>query len=198
MCVGGWKVEDILVGLQIYFTDWPSSLNHTADHQRDWPSWHVHSLVGCSVTLFWLHSSVLWGIWKPHNRLFVPPAPTSYFRCHTRGDEPEFAALVSTGLTAISKDEFAAACSRCPELCTYTQIAHAWPTSHSALDPECTVINWFCVKMHLTCGAWRVAWITDLRPLGNGKTKQCLRDIYWWPKIDTSVADIISACQLYC
>lgn len=30
---------------------------------------------------------------------------------------------------------------------------------------------------------------------GMVRTKQCLREIYWWPKMDTYVADKIFACQ---
>lgn len=125
--------------------------------------------------------------------------------------EPEFVALVSTALTAISKDEFAAASSHCPELSALrTQIGRGWPPSPSALDP--VLHPYYKLRHELSVQADFVFRVTRLvvpgvlceslvriaheGHQGMVRTKQHLREIYLWPKMDTFVADKMYACQL--
>lgn len=98
--------------------------------------------------------------------------------------------------------------AHCPVL--RTQIVHGWPASPSALDP--VLQPYFKLRHEFSVQAdfvFRGTWLVvpgDLRESliriaheghqGMVRTKKRLREIYWWPKMDLSVANKISACQL--
>uniref|UniRef100_A0A3B3RYT1 Gypsy retrotransposon integrase-like protein 1 n=1 Tax=Paramormyrops kingsleyae TaxID=1676925 RepID=A0A3B3RYT1_9TELE len=137
--------------------------------------------------------------------------PLPFVSDTTSDAEPEFVTLVSTALTAISKEEFATASASCPELSALRmQISRSWPASLSALDPvlqpyyklraELSVQADFVFRgaRLIVPGALRdsLVHIAHEGHQGIVRTKQRLRDIYWWPKMDINVMDKIAACQL--
>ncbi len=125
--------------------------------------------------------------------------------------EPEFVALLSTGPIAIPQDEFAAASACCPELSALrSQIACGWPPSPSALDPVLRLYyklrHEFSVQANFIFRGSRLEVPGELLELlvciaheshqEIVRTKQRLREIYWWPKMDKLVEEKFTNCQL--
>ncbi|XP_037611722.1 uncharacterized protein K02A2.6-like [Sebastes umbrosus] len=124
--------------------------------------------------------------------------------------EPELVALLDTELRALSVKDFAVACAACPELTALrAQVKKGWPKRAKHLP---TVLQpYFATRDELSVqdvtifrGPHRrlvpVALRKQLVDLahethqGVVRTKQRLRDLYWWPGMDMCVQDSINAC----
>ncbi|KAJ8333804.1 hypothetical protein SKAU_G00411230 [Synaphobranchus kaupii] len=124
--------------------------------------------------------------------------------------EPEFVAMLSTALSTLPVSEFEAACADCPELSALrSQINKGWPPSFKAVSSELTpyyrLRNELSVKDTLVFRGSRlvtpislctvlVALAHESHP-GVVRTKQRLRDLYWWPHLDALVLSTIASCQ---
>nr|XP_055032791.1 uncharacterized protein K02A2.6-like [Misgurnus anguillicaudatus] len=124
--------------------------------------------------------------------------------------EPELVALLDTELKALSVKDFAAACKTCPELTAIrAQMKKGWPKTAKSLSA--VLKPYFATRDELSVqdaiiyrGPHRqlvpVALRKQLVDLahethqGVVRTKQRLRDLYWWPGMDMLVQDSISAC----
>ncbi|KAJ8356711.1 hypothetical protein SKAU_G00195050 [Synaphobranchus kaupii] len=124
--------------------------------------------------------------------------------------EPEFVAMLSTALSALPVSEFEAACADCPELSALrSQINKGWPPSVKAVSSELTpyyrLRNELSVKDTLVFRGSRLVAPISLRTVlvalaheshpGVVRTKQRLRDLYWWPHLDALVLSTIASCQ---
>ncbi|KAK7910413.1 hypothetical protein WMY93_015097 [Mugilogobius chulae] len=126
-------------------------------------------------------------------------------------DEPDMIAYVfKESLCAISLPEFTSACDDCPELKQLRrQIEKGWPKSTKCL-PE-TIAPYFQVRDELSVhdslilrGTDRLVVPTTLRARvvdlaheghqGIVRTKQRLRELYWWPQLDKLVHSVIASC----
>ncbi len=125
--------------------------------------------------------------------------------------EPEQVALLTSALTAVTQKEFAAASSSCPEMCKLrTQIQRGWPRSSSRVDPlllpfhklrhELSATDDFVLRGSRLIAPvslrHRLVTLAHEGHQGIVRTKQRLRDLYWWPRMDESVMRVISSCQL--
>lgn len=124
--------------------------------------------------------------------------------------EPELVALLDTELKALSVKDFAVACETCPELTAIrAQIKKGWPKTAKSLSA--VLKPYFATRDELSVqdvtiyrGPHRrlvpVALRQQLVDLahethqGVVRTKQRLRDLYWWPGMDMLVQNNISAC----
>lgn len=125
--------------------------------------------------------------------------------------EPELVALLDTELKALSIDQFTEACEACPELTALReQIHRGWPKNQKSLPNE--LIPYFSERNELSVqdmiiyrGPHRrivpVALREQLLGLahethqGIVRTKQMLRDLYWWPGMDARVQDSTRNCE---
>ncbi len=134
--------------------------------------------------------------------------------CSTTGDaseEPDIvAAVFQEALHAVSLPEFTAACDTCPELTDLRcQIQTGWPKSKKTVTSE--LVPYFNVKDELAVDSSlimrgtdhlvvpvslrsRVVELAHERHQGLVRTKQRLRELYWWPKMDNYVQDMITSC----
>lgn len=125
--------------------------------------------------------------------------------------EPEFVAMLSTTMTAVSPTEFASASAACPELAALrSQIAKSWPRSASILPdtvrPYFRLRDEFSVQNDYVFRGCRLVVPLSLRNTlvnlaheghqGIVRTKQRLRDLYWWPRMDEQVNQQVKVCQL--
>ncbi|KAF7664139.1 hypothetical protein LDENG_00188000 [Lucifuga dentata] len=125
--------------------------------------------------------------------------------------EPELVALLSTVLTAVTQSEFEAASSACPEMTALrNQITRGWPPSAAAVSPG--LKPYYRLRNELTVKDSMVFRGTGLVvPIalhdsfvvlsheshqGIVRSKQCLRDLYWWPCKQDMVSAQIAAYQL--
>lgn len=126
-------------------------------------------------------------------------------------DEPDLVATVFVNqVHAVSLPEFNAACETCPEL---TQLRHqvqkGWPRSGKHVTDE--LVLYFNVPNELAVvdslvmrGSDRLVVPMSLRSRvldlaheghqGIVRTKQRLRELYWWPHMDKCVETLIGSC----
>ena len=124
-------------------------------------------------------------------------------------NDEEVVALTSI-LTAITREEFKAACASCPvqtKLCEL--LTSRWPRSAKALEPA--LQPYFKLQTELSIqddcvvrGTNRLVVPGSLQPKlislahdthqGIVRTKKRLRELYWWPGMDAQVEAFIKAC----
>ena len=123
--------------------------------------------------------------------------------------EPELVAQISSTLHALPVADFEAACSTCPEMTTLReQIHRGWPPSIRAVNQDMTpyykVRDELSVKDNFIFRGSRLLVPTSVRQTlialaheshqGVVRTKQRLRDLYWWPRMDLEVQTCIACC----
>ncbi|KAK7889395.1 hypothetical protein WMY93_024955 [Mugilogobius chulae] len=125
--------------------------------------------------------------------------------------EPEMVAQISATLASLPVVEFDTACANCPELSALrAQIQKGWPATIKALND--TLVPYYKLKDELSTkdnyilrGSRLIAPLSLRHSLialaheshqGIVRTKQRLRDLYWWPGIDAQVHAAISSCVL--
>ncbi|KAL1251129.1 hypothetical protein QQF64_018925 [Cirrhinus molitorella] len=123
--------------------------------------------------------------------------------------EPELVALISSTLSSLPVSDFDSACSSCSEMVALReQIDRGWPPSIRAvtqnLMPYYRLRDEFSVQgLYIFRGSRLVVPVSLRHTLvtlaheghqGIVRTKQRLRDLYWWPHMDSQVQDCISAC----
>lgn len=124
--------------------------------------------------------------------------------------EPETVAAITTLLSAVPVAEFEAECSSCPELIKLRHyIEHGWPTTSKALHPDMS--RYFPIRNELSIldsyvlrGPHRLIVPLNLRSRlvtlahdghqGIVRTKQRLRELYWWPRMDSQVQSTVATC----
>uniref|UniRef100_A0A096M5I9 Gypsy retrotransposon integrase-like protein 1 n=1 Tax=Poecilia formosa TaxID=48698 RepID=A0A096M5I9_POEFO len=122
-------------------------------------------------------------------------------------DEPD---MVASIVSALSVAEFTSASSQCHELTLLRgQIEKGWPKCKKDVDP--VLIPYFNIRNELSAsrdlvmrGEHRYIVPVTLRATvihlahethqGVVRTKQRLRDLYWWPQMDKMVQSVISSC----
>ncbi|KAG1960356.1 immune-associated nucleotide-binding protein 9-like [Pimephales promelas] len=125
--------------------------------------------------------------------LHVPADPST-------DGEPELVALISSTLSSLPVPDFESACSLCLEMVALReQISRGWPPSIRAvaqnLMPYYKVRDELSVLDHYIFRGSRLLVPVSLRHTlvmlaheshqGIVRTKQRLRDLYWWPGMDT-------------
>lgn len=125
--------------------------------------------------------------------------------------EPEMVAQIAATLSSLPVAEFDFACSSCPELSALRlQIESGWPPSaksvSSILTPyyrirdELSVIDDYVLRGSRLIAplSLRHTLITLAHESHQGivRTKQRLRDLYWWPQMDSQVQSCIASCVL--
>lgn len=123
--------------------------------------------------------------------------------------EPEMVAQIAATLSSLSVTDFDSACSSCPELFALSsQIQNGWPPSiksgSNTLAPYYKIRLELSVKDNYIIRGSRLIAPLSLRHTlitlaheshqGIARTKQRLRDLYWWPKVDSQVQSCIAAC----
>ncbi|KAL6463363.1 hypothetical protein MHYP_G00277540 [Metynnis hypsauchen] len=142
------------------------------------------------------------------SRLPLPETDTAY------AEEIESVAAILTDLSAVSEEEFRSECNDCPVLTKLrAQIQRGWPSRKSTLDPD--LQPYFTIRHELTVmnecivrGSHRLLVPESLQKRlvvlahethqGIVRTKQRLRELYWWPRMDFQIETCIkncSACQ---
>lgn len=126
-------------------------------------------------------------------------------------DEPEFVAFLSSEMSALSAAEFASVSASCSELSAlHAQIAHGWPSSSASVDNILRPYFQLCDELSVqqdyvfrgSCLVVPVMLRHTLVKLvyeghqGIVRTKQLLRELYWWPGIDYLVKEHIQTCQM--
>ncbi|XP_051784491.1 uncharacterized protein K02A2.6-like [Erpetoichthys calabaricus] len=122
----------------------------------------------------------------------------------------ELVALVSVDFAAVTAEQFQSACASCPILQKVkTYISKGWPCTSKGLESD--VIPYFRIQSELAVkneliirGTHRVIVPLELQSKmiqlahsthqGIVRTKQRLRDLYWWPGMDSQVEDAIKLC----
>ena len=124
--------------------------------------------------------------------------------------EPEVVAQISAALGALPIADFKAAAASCQAMTALRdQIARGWPGKVSTVNPD--VAPYFRVRHELLVkdslvlrGTRLVVPIAQRATLvalahethqGVVRTKQRLREYYWWPKMDELVNTTIQSCQ---
>ncbi|KAJ8000091.1 hypothetical protein DPEC_G00201250 [Dallia pectoralis] len=125
--------------------------------------------------------------------------------------EPDMVAIIfKESLLAMSLSVFTAACDSCPDLAQLRQqIQKGWPKCKKnvpkELGPYFNVRDELAVDETLVMrGTDRVIVPTSLRPKvvdlaheghqGVVRTKQRLRELYWWPQMDKDVQSKVASC----
>ncbi|KAJ8356856.1 hypothetical protein SKAU_G00196500 [Synaphobranchus kaupii] len=172
-------------------------MRHRTASQRTGPCWNTHCALVRSLTVLRLRRHIPPRGSELHRRLSLSPA----FACPFRA---------STTLSALPVSEFEAACADCPELSALrSQINKGWPPSVKAVSSELTpyyrLRNELSVKDTLVFRGSRLVAPISLRTVlvalaheshpGVVRTKQRLRDLYWWPHLDALVLSTIASCQ---
>ena len=126
-------------------------------------------------------------------------------------DDCEYVALLTTAHKSISAADLDTACASSPELIKLRAIiSNGWPASPTGLDPDLLpyykIRHELSVKDNFVFRGFRLVVPDTLRPTlvniaheshqGVVRTKQRLREHYWWPKIDDQVLTAIRACYL--
>ncbi|KAJ8373726.1 hypothetical protein SKAU_G00043060 [Synaphobranchus kaupii] len=126
-------------------------------------------------------------------------------------DDAEYVALLTTAHQSLSAADLDSACASCPELAMLrTIITCGWPPSPKGLDP--VPLPYYplhlelSVKDNFVFRGSRLLVPVVLHPAlisiaheshqGVVRTKQRLRELYWWPKMDAQVLGAIRACHL--
>ncbi|KAI4895127.1 hypothetical protein NFI96_030604, partial [Prochilodus magdalenae] len=138
-------------------------------------------------------------------RLPLPETDTAY------AEEFESVAAILTDMSAVSEEDFRSECNDCPVLTKLrAQIQRGWPSRKSTLDPdlqpyftihhELAVMNECIVR-----GSHRLLVPESLQKRlivlahethqGIVRTKQRLRELYWWPKMDFQIETCIKNCS---
>lgn len=122
-------------------------------------------------------------------------------------EEPE---MVASVLPALSVSDFTSSSAQCPELTLLrAQIQKGWPKCKKHVDSA--LAPYFLIRHELSAsdtlvmrGEHRYIVPVSLRSTvvhlahdthqGVVRTKQRLRELYWWPQMDKMVESIISAC----
>ena len=139
------------------------------------------------------------------SRLPLPETDTAY------AEEIESVAAVLTDLSAVPEDNFPSECSACPVLTKLrVQIQKGWPSRKTTLEPdlqpyfpirhELAVMNDCIVRgTHRLLAPeslqTRLIFIGHETHQGIVRTKQCLRELYWWPKMDSQIETVIRNCS---
>lgn len=125
--------------------------------------------------------------------------------------EPEMVAQISATLSSLPVADFDSACSACPELSALrSQIESGWPPSAKSvsgvLAPYYTIRDELSVKDNYILRGSRLIAPLSLRHTlitlaheshqGIVRTKQRLRNLYWWPRMDSQVQSCIASCIL--
>lgn len=125
--------------------------------------------------------------------------------------EPEFVALLSSEMSAVSPTEFASASASCSEMAALrAQISRGWPSSSAAVDavlrPYFEVRDELAVQKDYVFTGSRLVVPVSLRRVlvtlaheGHQRivrTKQRIRELYWWPGIDYLVKEQIKNCEV--
>lgn len=125
--------------------------------------------------------------------------------------EPELVALLSMAPVSVTPGEFEDASSSCPELASLRQqITQKWPPSvkavSSVLQPYFKIRHELSMKDSLVFRGSRLVVPVSLRSTlialaheghqGIVRTKQRLRELYWFPCMDTLVRSEIASCSL--
>lgn len=123
--------------------------------------------------------------------------------------ESEIVALISSTLCSLSVTEFENACAACPEMeMLRKKITHGWSPSIKTVSQD--MIPYFRVRDELAVKdafifrgtrllvpvALRHTLIALAHESHQGvvRTKQRLRDLYWWPQMDSQVQSAIATC----
>ena len=137
--------------------------------------------------------------------------PLSTATSHEPVTEPELVALLTTAQAAITPVEFKSASPVCTELSALrTQIQKGWPASPKSvsieLQPYFKMRNELSVYENLVLRGSRLVVPVALRKTlivlahenhqGIVRTKQRLRELHWFPAIDSLAQSYISACTL--
>ena len=122
----------------------------------------------------------------------------------------ESVAAIMTDTDAIPLEEFKAACHSCPVLAKLcAQIPKPWPGRKSAVDPD--LQPYYMIRDELSIvddcivrGTYRLVVPESLQKQlidiahethqGIVRTKQRLRELYWWPRMDRQVDALIKEC----
>jgi len=125
--------------------------------------------------------------------------------------EPEFVALLSSEMSAVSPTEFACASASCSEMTALrAQIVRGWPSSSAAVDvalrPYFQIRHELTVQKDYVFRGSRLVVPVALRCVlvnlaheghqGIVRTKQRIRELYWWPGIDCLVNEQIKNCEV--
>lgn len=137
------------------------------------------------------------------------PLPTSDADEHET--EPEVVAMLSTAQAAITPAEFTSSSELCPELSALRlQIQKGWPRSLKAVSPDLQpyfkIRHGLSVHENLVLRGSRFIVPLSLRKTlvvlahedhqGIGRTKQRLRELYWFPGMDEMAQSYAAGCTL--
>lgn len=126
-------------------------------------------------------------------------------------NEPELVALLSMAPVSVTAGEFEDASSSCPELAALRQqITRKWPRSEKRVNPMARpyfkIRNELSVQDSLVFRRSRLVVPVSLRDTlislaheghqGIVRTKQRLRELYWFPGMDALVRSEVSDCTL--
>ncbi|CAM4644478.1 unnamed protein product [Caretta caretta] len=125
-------------------------------------------------------------------------------------DEDVVVALITSTLTAVTREQFQAACSACPiQQKPREFLTKSWPSYPKNLDP--VLLPYFRVRDELSLfdgcvlqGTHRLLVPEELQSKlihllhdthqGIVRTKQKLRDLYLWPGMDSQTEALIKSC----
>ncbi|CAM4564718.1 unnamed protein product [Lepidochelys olivacea] len=125
-------------------------------------------------------------------------------------DEDVVVALITSALTAVTREQFQAACSACPiQQKLWEFLTQRWPSHPKNLDP--VLLPYFRVRDELSLfdgcvlrGTQRLLVPEELQSKlihlahdthpGSVRTKQRLRDLYWRPGMDSQTEALIKSC----
>ncbi|CAM4665226.1 unnamed protein product [Lepidochelys kempii] len=131
-------------------------------------------------------------------------------------DEDVVVALITSALTAVTREQFQAACSACPiQQKLWEFLTKRWPSHPKNLDP--VLLPYFRVRDELSlldgCVLRGTHWLLVPEELqsklihlahdthqGIVRTKQRLGDLYWWPGMDSQTEALIKShvtCQMH-
>lgn len=130
---------------------------------------------------------------------------------HVPDVDPEMVAQISANLSALPITDFDSACSSCPELTDLrAQMEKGWPASIKSVSD--TLAPYYKIRDELSTynnyilrGTRLIAPHSVRHALielaheghqGMVRTKQRLRDLYWWPKMDSQVQAAVTSCVL--
>uniref|UniRef100_A0A8C6V5S1 Gypsy retrotransposon integrase-like protein 1 n=1 Tax=Neogobius melanostomus TaxID=47308 RepID=A0A8C6V5S1_9GOBI len=135
------------------------------------------------------------------------PLPADF----TTDAEPEMVAHISAALSSLPVTDFDTACAACPELSALrAQIDKGWPATikplTEMLTPYYKIRDELSTKDNYILRGSRLIAPLSLRHnlitlaheshQGIVRTKQRLRDLYWWPGMDSQVQTAIASCVL--
>ncbi|XP_039602201.1 uncharacterized protein K02A2.6-like [Polypterus senegalus] len=123
------------------------------------------------------------------SRLPLPVAPAA-----ADDAEPEFVALLSVARKTLSPADLESACAECPDLTKlHTQIVRDKLRLELSVSDNFVFHGSRLIVLASLCSS--LIAIAHESHQGVVCTKQRLRELYWWPKMDTDVCTAISSCQ---